>query len=1061
MHSWRLTRQLFPLAVVAAVLSTVLVVGSGQPADTSTMPAETAPAPAKVYEHEVPVAESDAAKPTPPSAKPEAVAPQASNVVAELRQTAVKPFSMVGVTWGEATPSSDLTVQVRWRERYTWSKWTDLELNLENTATEGGRPGTEPLWVGNADAVAVRVTSGSGVKPADLKVSTIDPGKGDATTPVSFDTGATSVATAAVAQAALVSQPSIISRSAWGASGGSTCDSPLYGQTTRGAVIHHTAGSNSYAKSDSASIVRATQSYHTKSQNWCDIGYNFLVDKYGQIFEGRKGGITKTVRGAHAGNGAVNEETMGVSLMGTFTSTEASAAMKTAVVQLVSWRFSAFSLSAKGTYKLGGLTLNRIAGHRNVVSTECPGKTVYSWLSASGGLRDRVEDTLADNSTTFATPKNLRSTAKSDDSISFAWDSVANAPQYRIQLSTSSDMADAVYYRFVPTSGTITGLKANTTYYAKVRVITAEGGNLSDYSNPAISVKTGSGSYTVPTNLKSTATAKDSISFGWDAVPNAPQYRIQLSTSSSMAGATYHRFVPATGTITGLTANTTYYAKVRVITTDGVNLTDYSNPAIAVKTAPSSYAAPKNLRLSSATTDSLSVQWDAVTGAPKYRIQMSTSSTMANAVYYRFTPTSGTITGLKANTKYYLKVRVITEDGVNLSPYSTTALQATTPASTGTQAKAVSESYTVPSSRSVALTGHGYGHGIGMGQYGAQGAAKKGLTYSKILEHYYPGTALGTKSGNIRVLLSKDSTDSVMVTGRSGLVFRNLTTNKTIALPTSIGGKSVVRWSINPTAGKKTQSSLQYRTGSTYVTYQNTNWTGEGQFEGPSDMTLILPAGEAKFRGALRSALPKKGATNRDTLNVLSVEDYTRGVVSAEMPSSWMPEALKAQSVAARTYGVRSLTPSRYYDICDTTACQVYGGVSKETGPTNSAISATKGKVLNYNGSPAFTQFSSSSGGHSATGSQPYLKAVNDPYDDWSGNANHDWKISVAASKIEKAHSSIGTLKQLKITKRTGAGDWGGRVDSISLVGSKKTVTITGNQARTTFGLKSNWFKLG
>ncbi|MDQ3158232.1 MAG: SpoIID/LytB domain-containing protein [Actinomycetota bacterium] len=1059
---------MFPLAVITAVLSTVLVVGSNQPVDTTTMPAETAPVPAKVYEHEVPVAEPEAAKPTSPTAKPEVAAPKAANVVAELPETTVKPFSMVGVTWDKSTTSSDLTVQVRWRERYSWSNWTELELDLENTATEGGRPGTEPQWVGNSDAVAVRVTSGSGVKPADLKVATIDPGKSDATTPVSFDTGSTSPATAAVAGAALVPKPTIILRSAWGASGGSGCDAPLYGETTRGTVIHHTAGNNSYTKAQSAGIVKATQAYHTGSRNWCDIGYNFLVDKYGQIFEGRKGGIDKTVRAAHSGNGPVNEETMGVSLMGTFSSVDATSAMKTAVVQLVSWRFSAYSVPAKGTYKLGGVTLNRIAGHRNVVSTECPGARVYSWLSASGGLRDRVEDTLSASTAVFATPKNLKSTATAKDSISLAWDSVPDAPQYRIQLSTSSNMANAVYYRFVPTSGTITGLKANTTYYAKVRVITADGGNLSNYSSPAITVKTASSSNVAPKNLRLSSATKDSLSVQWDAVPDAPKYRIQLSTSSNMANAVYYRFSPTSATITGLKANTKYYLKVRVITEDGVNLSPYSTPALQATTpastaapATTTFATPKNLKSTGTAKDSISFGWDAVKDAPQYRIQLSTSSNMANAVYHRFSPTTARITGLKSGTTYYAKVRVIAADGANLSPYSTSATSTKTAATTTTATKVVSESYTVPSSRSVALAGHGYGHGIGMGQYGAQGAAKRGLTYSKILEHYYPGTALGTKSGNIRVLLSKDSTDSVMVAGRSGLVFRNLATNKTIALPTTIGGKSVIRWSINPTAGKATQSSLQYRTGSAYVTYQNTNWTGDGQFEGPSDMTLILPNGESKFRGALRSALPKKGATNRDTLNVLSVEDYTRGVVSAEMPSSWMPEALKAQSVAARTYGVRSLTPGRYYDICDTTACQVYGGVAKETGPTDSAISATKSKVLNYNGTPAFTQFSSSNGGYSATGSQPYLKAVNDPYDDWSGNANHDWKISVPASKIEKAHSSIGTLKQLKITKRNGSGDWGGRVDSISLIGSKKTITITGNAARTTFGLKSNWFKLG
>ncbi len=139
-------------------------------------------------------------------------------------------------------------------------------------------------------------------------------------------------------------------------------------------MIHHTAGSNSYSASQSASIVKATQAYHMKSRNWCDIGYNFLVDKYGQIFEGRAGGTTKPVRAAHSGNLEVNKETMGVSLMGTFSSATPSAAMKSAVVDLVAWRFAQYNLPAKGTYSLGGKTLNRIAGHRNVVSTVVSGR---------------------------------------------------------------------------------------------------------------------------------------------------------------------------------------------------------------------------------------------------------------------------------------------------------------------------------------------------------------------------------------------------------------------------------------------------------------------------------------------------------------------------------------------------------------------------------------------------------------------------------------------------------------------------------------------------------------
>ena len=382
---------------------------------------------------------------------------------------------MLGVTWRSGVPG-DAAVEVKWRSSGTWTKWTELHQDVENSWTEGGRPGTESQWVDKADGVAVRVRSEKPSVPRDLQVATIDPGRDSAITPVA------------------VSQPSIIRRSSWGAKSGGGCDSPIYGPTTSGAVIHHTAGSNSYSKADSASIVRATQAYHMNSRNWCDIGYNFLVDKYGQIFEGRAGGIDKPVRAAHAGNGAVNEQTMGVSLMGTFTSTAPTSAMKSATAAIVAWRFDDYSIPAKGTYSVGGLTLNRIAGHRNVKATECPGAQVYSWLSASGGLRDSVASRLAGGSggggsTGTAVPTGLKSTAQTSTSLTFVWNAVDGAPRYRVQLSTSSTMSNATYYRSVSTDEVITGLKPNTKYYAKVRTIEDDGTNLSAYSS-AVSATT-------------------------------------------------------------------------------------------------------------------------------------------------------------------------------------------------------------------------------------------------------------------------------------------------------------------------------------------------------------------------------------------------------------------------------------------------------------------------------------------------------------------------------------------------------------------------------------------
>ena len=342
-----------------------------------------------------------------------------------------------------------------------------------------------------------------------------------------------------------------------------------------------------------------------------------------------------------------------------------------------------------------------------------------------------------------------------------------------------------------------------------------------------------------------------------------------------------------------------------------------------------------------------------------------------------------------------------------------------------------------------------------MSQYGAQGAAKKGKKYADILSYYYPGTNLASRTGSIRALITADTTNSVIVKPRSGLMFRNVATKKTVALPSKIGSATVSQWRIMPRSSKMTESALQYRTND-WHTYKSTYFTGDGQFEASGALTLVMPDSKGVvYRGALRSALPKKGSTTRDTVNVLSIEDYTRGVVSAEMPSSWAAEALRAQSVAARTYGVRAITSRRYYDICDTTSCQVYRGVSAETTNTNNAIKATAGKILTYNNVPAFTQFSSSSGGYSALGSQPYLKAKTDAYD-----PALVWTKSVSASTLEKKYTTIGTLKSLTITKRAGGGDWGGRVASLTLKGSKGTKTITGDDARWTLGLRSNWFRV-
>ena len=193
------------------------------------------------------------------------------------------------------------------------------------------------------------------------------------------------------------------------------------------------------------------------------------------------------------------------------------------------------------------------------------------------------------------------------------------------------------------------------------------------------------------------------------------------------------------------------------------------------------------------------------------------------------------------------------------------------------------------------------------------------------------------------------------------------------------------------------------------------------------------------------------------------MDDYVKGVVPREMPASWLAEALRAQAVAARTYAAydRAAHPTRSYDTCDTTSCQVYGGASGEDSRSNAAVVATANQVVSYGGKPAFTQFGSSSGGWTSAGSMPYLTAKADPYDGFAGNPVHTWTKAVKKSAVQKAWPGLGTLTRVVVTQRDGHGEWYGRVETMVLDGTKKNVTISGDTFRSRFGLRSSWFRFG
>ena len=371
---------------------------------------------------------------------------------------------------------------------------------------------------------------------------------------------------------------------------------------------------------------------------------------------------------------------------------------------------------------------------------------------------------------------------------------------------------------------------------------------------------------------------------------------------------------------------------------------------------------------------------------------------------------------------------------------------------------AADQTYWVPVTERLVVNGRGFGHGHGMSQYGAQGAALAGKTYEQILGFYYPGTGWGRARGKVRVLITGDTSSDVRVSPRRGLSVRNLAGRNNLRLPERT---SIKRWRIKP---KQPGSAVQFRAHGGWHRWRV--FGGDSEFFAPGPIRLWVPSGDSevahRYRGRLRSASPYAGSAKRDTVNVVMVDSYVRGVVPNEMPSSWAGHALRAQAVAARTYAAwqRAQDRDRYYQICDTSACQVYGGVAAERRSTNRAVRATSRRILLHQGRAAFTQFSTSSGGWTAAGGPPYLPAKQDPYDAWGGNPYHRWKQRIDVSRLEAAYPGLGGLVSVRVTRRSGVGMWGGRVDQVVLVGKSARVWMSGDDFRWTFGLPSTWFSI-
>jgi hypothetical protein len=306
-------------------------------------------------------------------------------------------FSLVGASWPAGAVPAGAQVEVRVRQAGTWSSWSPLDpadggpdAGSFEASHAAGRIAAEPLWAKNADGVQARVVRGStALTVPGIRLDLVDPGTSGA------DATVTDSPAASTAMAATV-QPTIYTRAQWGADESlrrNACpEGPDYSSTIKIGFVHHTDTSNNYSSADVPSIIRSIYAYHVKGNGWCDIGYNFLIDRFGRIWEGRYGGINKAVIGAHTGG--FNTDSFGVAAIGTYTTTQPSSAMLSAYERLFAWKLGLYFRDPTGNDHLvssGGGTdkwpagqsvlFNRVAGHRDAGNTTCPGSDLYARLS--------------------------------------------------------------------------------------------------------------------------------------------------------------------------------------------------------------------------------------------------------------------------------------------------------------------------------------------------------------------------------------------------------------------------------------------------------------------------------------------------------------------------------------------------------------------------------------------------------------------------------------------------------------------------------------------------------
>jgi stage II sporulation protein D len=334
------------------------------------------------------------------------------------------------------------------------------------------------------------------------------------------------------------------------------------------------------------------------------------------------------------------------------------------------------------------------------------------------------------------------------------------------------------------------------------------------------------------------------------------------------------------------------------------------------------------------------------------------------------------------------------------------------------------------------VKGHGFGHGVGVSQYGAYGYALHGKGYRFILAHYYQGTTIGQveRTRIVRVLLKISSGDvgfsdatsacgEALDPARSYEAHRN---GSRVKLRSS-GGKTLAD------CGRKLRAA------------------GHGR---------ISIAGIGTYRGALEVVPTDSDIGSLNVVNALALEQYVKGVIPNESPPSWPQAELRAQAVESRSFALSASVGGNGFDLYNDTRSQVYGGLTSETASTNAAANATKGQVVMYGGKIAETYFSACSGGHTESVQNvffgpavPYLVGVPDPYDSYC--PLHNWTLRFSGPEISSRLGGYldGALEKVDVTKR-GVSP---RIVWAKLYGTGGVTKVRGDQLEAALGTYSDW----